>query len=253
MKLKLWVKIFLGSMAVLTAVAFVSIFHNSDKAFSNVIVKIDEASAPNLINEKRVRSIVDGQGIQQTSDGKLLNADLAEIEKKIEEEAGFVSDCQVSRDLKGNLVVKIIPSQPIARILKNDGNGNYLGKEGEFLPLSPDYTPRVALLTGKGIEHIYDKEKKLTKTLGKSLFGFLQHIEKDAFWKAQITQIDIDEYDNLTIYPQIGNHAIEFGLVEDYSAKLEKLKLFYSQIVPAKGWNKYKKIKLGFDNQIVCE
>jgi cell division protein FtsQ len=253
MKLKLWVKIFLGSLAVLTAVAFVSIFHNSDKAFSNVVVKIDEATAPNLINENRVRKIIDSQGVQQTAEGKLLNADLAEIEKKIEEEAGFVSDCQVSRDLKGNLVVNIIPSQPIARMLKNDSKGNYIGKEGEFLPLSPDYTPRVVLLTGKGMEHIYDKDNKLTKNFGKSLFNFLKYIENEPFWKAQITEIDIDEYDNLTIYPQIGNHAIEFGLIEDYMAKLAKLKLFYDQIVPAKGWNKYKKIKLGFDNQIVCE
>ncbi|MCU0390741.1 MAG: hypothetical protein MUE81_06450 [Thermoflexibacter sp.] len=253
MKLKLWVKIFLGAMAVLTAVAFGSLFRNSDKPYSNVVVKIEEATAPNLINENRVRSIIDGQGIQQTAEGKLLNADLAEIEKKIEEEAGFVSDCQVSRDLKGNLVVNIIPSQPIARMVKNDGKGNYIGKEGEWLPLSPDYTPRVILLTGKGMEHIYDKESKLTKNLGKPLFDFLKYIENEAFWKAQITEIDIDEYDNLTIYPQIGNHAIEFGLVEDYPAKLEKLRLFYDKIIPAKGWNKYKKIKLGFDNQIVCE
>lgn len=253
MKLKLWVKIFLGSMAVLTAVAFASLFSHGDKPYSNVVVKVEEATAPNLINENRVRSIIDGQGIQQTADGKLLNADLAEIEKKIEEEAGFVSNCEVSRDLKGNLVVKIIPSQPIARILKNNGKGNYIGKNGEYLPLSEDYTPRVVLLTGKGIEHIYDKENKLTQNLGKPLFDFLKYIESEPFWKAQITTIDIDEYDNLTIYPQIGNHAIEFGLVEDYSAKLEKLKLFYSQIVPAKGWNRYKKVKLGFDNQIVCE
>jgi cell division protein FtsQ len=253
MKLKLWVKIFLGSMAVLTAVAFASLFSYGDKPYSNVVVKIEEATAPNLINENRVRSIIDGQGIQQTADGKLLNADLAEIEKKIEEEAGFVSNCEVSRDLKGNLVVKIIPSQPIARILKNDGKGNYIGKDGEYLPLSEDYTPRVVLLTGKGMEHIYDKENQLTKSFGKPLFDFLKHIENDPFWKAQITEIDIDEYDNLTIYPQIGNHAIEFGLVDDYSAKLEKLRLFYSQVVPAKGWNKYKKVKLGFDNQIVCE
>jgi cell division protein FtsQ len=253
MKLKLWVKIFLGAMAVLTAVAFASLLSNSDKPYSNVIVKIEEASVPNLINENRVRSIVDGQGIQQTAEGKLLNADLAEIEKKIKEEAGFVSDCQVSRDLKGNLVVKIIPSQPIARMLKNDGKGNYIGKKGEYLPLSEDYTPRVVLLTGKGIEHIYNKENQLTKDFGKPLFDFLKYIENDPFWKAQIAEIDIDEYNNLTIYPQIGNHAIEFGLVDEYSAKLEKLKLFYSQIVPAKGWSRYKKVKLNFDNQIVCE
>jgi cell division protein FtsQ len=253
MKLKLWVKIFLGAMAVLTAVAFASLLSNSDKPYSNVIVKIEEASVPNLINENRVRSIVDGQGIQQTAEGKLLNADLAEIEKKIEEEAGFVSNCEVSRDLKGNLVVKIVPSQPIARMLKSDGKGNYIGKKGEYLPLSEDYTPRVVLLTGKGIEHIYNKENQLTKDFGKPLFDFLKYIENDPFWKAQIAEIDIDEYNNLTIYPQIGNHAIEFGLVDEYSAKLEKLKLFYSQIVPAKGWSRYKKVKLNFDNQIVCE
>ena len=40
---------------------------------------------------------------------------------------------------------------------------------------------------------------------------------------------------------------------EDYVDKLKRLKIFYKQILPSKGWNSYEKVSVKYKNQIVCE
>ena len=50
-----------------------------------------------------------------------------------------------------------------------------------------------------------------------------------------------------------GNQEILFGKIEDFVGKFQKLQTFYKKIIPAKGWNMYKKINLKFENQIICD
>jgi len=81
----------------------------------------------------------------------------------------------------------------------------------------------------------------------------LQYIDADPFWKAQIAQIELNENNELTLYPQVSKQVIIFGSPEDYEQKFKKLKVFFKQILPQKGWNKYEKVNIKYNNQIVCE
>jgi cell division protein FtsQ len=85
------------------------------------------------------------------------------------------------------------------------------------------------------------------------LMQLLKFIENDKFWKAQITQMNINNSGNIKMYTQVSKQVIEFGTPEEISEKFKKLKIFYKDILPYKGWNSYERVSVKFKDQIVCE
>ena len=116
------------------------------------------------------------------------------------------------------------------------------------MPVTDKFTSRVLLVTRENNQELPDFQGK-----EKSLVKLLIEISKDSFLKSQITQIDIRKNRNIYLYPQVGKQVIEFGRCVNIKDKLKRLKIFYKEIIPRKGWNAYKKINLRFDNQIICE
>jgi cell division protein FtsQ len=47
-------------------------------------------------------------------------------------------------------------------------------------------------------------------------------------------------------------HTVEFGKARDMAEKFEKLRLFYINSLPAKGWHHYNRINLEYHNQVIC-
>ena len=76
---------------------------------------------------------------------------------------------------------------------------------------------------------------------------------QDEFLNAQIAEIEINKNKQLILYPQVTKQYIEFGELSDIESKIEKLNIFYKDILPFKGWNTYERVSLKFKNQIVCE
>ena len=95
--------------------------------------------------------------------------------------------------------------------------------------------------------------QSLRETKSKTLLDLINAINDDTFWKSQISQLIVEKDGGVTLIPEIGNHQIEFGLAIDIEAKFKKIKLLYKEILPSKGWDKYKKISVKYRNQIVCE
>ena len=69
---------------------------------------------------------------------------------------------------------------------------------------------------------------------------------------AMIYQIDITPQRLFEMIPKIGNQLIVFGDATDVDAKLQKLKLFYKEVVVKAGWNKYSVINVQYKNQVVA-
>jgi cell division protein FtsQ len=165
----------------------------------------------------------------------------------------YVKDCQVATDVKGNIWIEIEEYKPLARLINEQRNDVYLSENQTFFPVSPRFTLRTLLLTGAGVEKMQSDSLFFEKKMGKELFNMLKSIQQDAFWRAQITQIHIDSQYELTLYPQIGEQEILFGSPEDYQKKLDKVHLFYKQVIPAKGWGRYKQVSVKYDGQLVCK
>jgi cell division protein FtsQ len=164
----------------------------------------------------------------------------------------FVKEAQVSRDLRGNLVIDIYQDQPIARLVGPSGKGGYISSDGDVLSLSRNYAARVLVITGSGADSLLN-EQFLDSLEGRKVCDFINHISEDPFWKALIAQIDIGHDMDMNLYTQVGKQTFQFGKAENFEPKLKKMKLFFEEIAPKKGWNAYQVVKLQYDGQIVCQ
>ncbi|MEE2954336.1 MAG: hypothetical protein VX347_04100 [Bacteroidota bacterium] len=140
----------------------------------------------------------------------------------------------------GDVNIKIQAREPVIRI--HDINKDYyLDEYTKIMPLSKNYTARVIVATGETIEDNHE-----------NLIELSQSILTDSLLKYQITQIHINEHNDIILIPRIGGHKIIFGDFKNFNQKLENLSLFYKRKMSINGWGCYTDINLKFKNQIVC-
>lgn len=217
----------------------------------HIQVAIGNKQENNFVNEGDIIEFIQQIGVNNPGIMQPEAVNLRRLEDSLLA-VNFISEAQVARNLKGNLVVEIWQDSPLARVISATGKQGYVAENRTILPLSPNYTSRVLLLTGAGADSLFNPGF-FQNTQGKNLFRLLTHIEQDVFWKAQIAQIDLDKNLNIEVYPQVGKQVFELGQAENFLHKLNKLNTFYKEIVPKKGWDAYKRVKLQYENQIVCE
>ena len=109
---------------------------------------------------------------------------------------------------------------------------------------------RLPVFTGFPVE----KPKKMGADglLLKQIENVDQFILRDSFWSAQIAQINITPSRTFEMIPVVGNHLIDFGDGENYKEKFDKLYVFYKEVLGKTGFDKYARVDLRFENEIVC-
>lgn len=244
-----------GNIALLAIILFVSIGfvekQYSQRICTSIIVNIDNQFENYFINQSDVIDLITNGGEYRIVGESFEDLNLKEIETELLK-TKFIRDAEVYKDLKGNLLISIDQSRPIARMMSRKMSDRYISDKGEVLPLSKRYTARVVLIDGAFADNT--KLYNLDETeMGRQLMELLRFIEKDKFWKAQIAQMNIDKKGNIKMYTQVSKQVVEFGKPVDILEKFRKLKIFYKDILPTKGWNSYDRVSVKFKNQIVCE
>lgn len=244
-----------GNIALLAIILFVSIGfvekQYSQRICTSIIVNIDNQFENYFINQSDVIDLITNGGEYRIVGESFEDLNLKEIETELLK-TKFIRDVEVYKDLKGNLLISIDQSRPIARMMSRKMSDRYISDKGEVLPLSKRYTARVVLIDGAFADNT--KLYNLDETeMGRQLMELLRFIEKDKFWKAQIAQMNVDKKGNIKMYTQVSKQVVEFGKPVDILEKFRKLKIFYKDILPTKGWNSYDRVSVKFKNQIVCE
>jgi len=223
----------------------------SARVCTAINVKIDNQYQNYFINEGDVIDLITRGGENRIVGESFDNLNLTEIEKELLS-TKFISNAEVYKDIEGELVISINQSRPIARLLSGKMNDRYISDKGEVLPLSKRYTARVVLIDGAFADNAKLYDLKQTEQ-GNELMNLLNFIENDPFWKAQIAQMTIDKRGNIKMQTQVSKQIVEFGKPVDIEQKFMRLKIFYKDILPAKGWNSYNRVSVKFKDQIVCE
>ncbi|GAB3943583.1 hypothetical protein GCM10028805_10020 [Spirosoma harenae] len=239
-----------GILTLFGLIAFTEIKHGQ-KRVKNVIIQIDQIDGHSFLTKKDIMGYLTKEGIDPITDKNYADIDLQQLETRVKQH-GLVKNCQVSRDLNGDLLVVIEQPRPLARLVLSEGgkvSGQYVSEEGRFFPISMNYSARVPILTGR----YFIKNHSLESMQNQPLLTLLKRIHEDPFWRAQITELSVDEQGYVTMWPELGNHRIEFGKPDELDAKFRKLKLVYTNVLPAKTWDRYSRINVEYRNQIVCE
>ncbi len=175
-----------------------------------------------------------------------------EIEQRMKQNP-FIRSAEVYSDLKGNLMVNVSLRRPIARIVRTDGPDAYIAEDGTMMPVSEKFSSRVLLISGSFMPQILKLDNLYELEAGRQIMSMLSTIREDEFWSAQIAQLEIDKKTKITLFPQVGDETIEFGKPVDPEMKFRKLLIFYKNILPRVGWNKYNRINLEYEGQVVAE
>ena len=241
----------LAAFAVLAAIIAFTERKQGSVAVKDVTIKIDNLQGNHFLDESDIMELM------QFKRENLVGASIDEvslkgIESKIERQP-YIKKADLYSDLKGNLVVKAELRRPVARIVRNDGANGYIAEDGTIMPVSEKFTSRVLLVSGsymsQMLKHLNMNESEETK----KILELINKIREDEFWRAQIAQLDIDGASRITFFPQVGDEKIEFGKPENLEVKFKKLMIFYKEILPRIGWNKYDRVNLEYEGQIVTE
>lgn len=142
----------------------------------------------------------------------------------------------------GHVCVNLDQRMPVMRIMASNGDNYYLDSEGVILP-DTRYSNNVVVATG-AISKNYAR-KVLTQ------LGCI--ITADKFWQNQIVQVNVLADGTIELVPRVGAHIAYLGPPVNLEHKLERLRKFYKYGLTHTGWNKYSRISVEFDNQIICK
>jgi cell division protein FtsQ len=220
-------------------------------AVGDIQIKIENIHENHYVEEQDVINLMD-MNHENLRGASIEKLNFKAIEKKIKVDP-YIQDAQLYSDLKGNLTVNVKLRRPIARIVRNDGPDGYVAEDGTIMPVSEKFTSRVILLSGPFVRQLLRQQNMHETEEGKQIMEMLAMIGDDDFWKAQITELDIDSKARIVLFPQVGDEKIEFGRPDNLEVKFRKLRIFYKEVLPRVGWNKYSRVNLEYEGQIVAE
>ncbi|WP_044205390.1 cell division protein FtsQ/DivIB [Flammeovirga sp. OC4] len=243
----------IGSILVLVGLLVIFVLYtvtrrNVYTTDGELVINVTNYNAPRFVEDTEVKDAITKMNLERKD---LNQISIKEIENSLNA-IQFVRKAEVSRDVSNNLIIDIEQDRPIARVITPSGKSTYINKEGKLIGLSKKYAARVLLITGDGTEKLMSHKYWSEEVFGQNLLYFINKLNNDRFWNAQLTQLDLKRDMTITAYPQVGKERIEFGKPLDFDQKLGKLKVYYNTILSSKGWNVYKKIKLQYKGQIVC-
>lgn len=171
-----------------------------------------------------------------------------------------VKHAMVYVTIDGKLRLNISQRKPIVRVMPKRGSGYYIDDEGKYMPLSKNYSARVLVVSGEihqryrniSMKYLAENDSIKQLTLFDEIYELADFIGKDPFWKAQIQHAYVNENQEFELIPRVGSHNIELGNTTDLPKKFDRLMTFYKEGLPYSDWNRYSKISLKFDNQVVC-
>ncbi|MBT3301987.1 MAG: hypothetical protein HOG05_07575 [Bacteroidetes bacterium] len=237
---------FLLSMLLIALFIFVSFAEKSanQQQCTEVVIRIYPENNNQFLDKQDViNSLVEsnGRAIENLNIGEINTKDLESTLKL----NSFIDNAEVYFDLLGNLYVDVYHRKPVLRIMSSSDQNYYIDKHGVHMPLSKKHTARILIATG-----FIEKASRDTD-FEQQLFAVAEFIKKDQFLDALIGQIHVKYDGELILVPKIEDFKIEFGNLDNMEFKFKKLKIFYKEILPYEGWNKYNKVDLRFSNQIV--
>lgn len=213
-------------------------------------ITIDEGDNKYFVDKQAVFKIIKEKNKDTLFQNKIDATNWMGLESAIEANS-WIANAEIYANRNGDVMVDVKQRCPIMRIINNEHLSFYIDENGIPMNWSSTFTARVLIVTGNvsitDFNYSHPEQSKRNDLV--QLVKFIAHNE---FWKAQITQIEINDSGNYELYPLQGEHKIELGDATDIEEKFDRLKKFYIEGLNKVGWSKYKKISVKFKGQIVA-
>lgn len=214
---------------------------------SDIKIGIKGVEQDMFIDETDVMDLVSSNG--NITRKSISNIDLKALETALKKNL-WVKNAEMFFDNNQVLHIEIEERQPVARVFTAQGSSFYLDSGALRLPLSDKFSARVPVFTGFPSDKPFLSQPD--SVLLKEVVQMGKYIVTDSFWMAQVAQIDITPKATFELVPTIGNQVIEFGNADSFENKFIRLYTFYKQAWLQNGINKYEKLDVQYENQVVA-
>lgn len=229
------------AMAAYLVFAFVALSKPAeDKVCRELRVSIEETSVGGFLSPSEIRTMLTTDNLSPVGHA-LDNIDLGTIERALEGKE-LIERAECYTMLDSVVMVEVKQRIPVAHVINSQGENYYVDTHGNPMPVGI-YTRELLVATGN-ISRAYAKN---------SLAPMANKIQADPFWRNEVVQLNILHDGSVELVPRVGNHVAYLGQPTGVSRKLERLRKFYLYGLNVAGWNKYSRVSVEFDNQIICK
>lgn len=228
-------------LAAYMAMAF-TIFNKPDEEMvcKDLDISIEKGVVDGFLTEKDVRHMLQLDAISPMGQS-MESIDLRLIEETLKGKE-LIENAECYKGQQGIVCMNIRQRIPVVRVMNNAGEDYCVDSHGKPMPRT-DYSCNLIIATGN-----------ISKQYAEKCLAPLSNIIlANPFWKYQVVQLNVLGDGSVEIIPRIGGHVIYLGQPVGAKDKLDRMTKFYRYGLKVAGWNKYSRISVEFDNQIVCK
>jgi cell division protein FtsQ len=232
---------------ILIATGFVAAnYFSKNNTYKGVHVKLENAEKTNFINiNDVVNATIKAKNIT-TGFTKLSEININSLENILCANP-WISKANIYIGNDDCLNIHVTQKEPVLRLLNGDIAQNYLDNAGNIIPLHPDNYADVPIVTCAKLGFTFADQK-----VRKQLVGISAFINNDSFWNNMITQINVNDKQEIELIPVITNQTILFGDTSLMQDKFNRLFKFYKEAMPKVGAETYNNLNLKYAGQIIA-
>ena len=204
-----------------------------------VNVQVVNADSTSFVTPEGILSDLKSQGI------KLEGKRMGDINASDVEEAlrlsPYLENADIVKCQDGRLLIRVYQLVPVLRVFDGD-DSYYVNRMGKRMAASSFYHCDVPVVQGH-----FTKKYPPTR-----LLPLIDYVEGDSLLRSLVTMYCVRDTNNIILVPQFSGHVVNIGNADGFENKFDKLKLFYREVMPKKGWNTYDTISVKWNHQIVA-
>ena len=141
----------------------------------------------------------------------------------------------------GTLAIDVVPMLPVARVF-DGASSYYINASGKKISAEPRYHIDVPVVVGN-----FSEKYPPTR-----LLPLLHHIAGHPELDALVSTVSQERNGDIIIIPTIRGHVVNFGDTSMVENKFARLREFYRQVMPVRGWETYDTLSVKWRGQIVA-
>ena len=246
MKRPLKIGLIVGGAIVLLGVTIAANISRLHSTVRDVVVDIKHSNTPQLVSEQTVKDSI------LAALPHLAATRVADVERERVAMAAlnvpFIESATASVSPSGKIIVKAIQRRPIARLFY--GNHEYYFDNNGFVFPTSTLADCNVLVAGGDFDESLRLDSLNCQML--ELVKVADFLDNNSKYQMLVDQIYSEADGSVLLAPKLGDIIVELGSADNLENKFSNLLAFYRNGLPRAGWNKYSRISLKFDGQVVC-
>ena len=212
---------------------------SQDEVCTHIDIEVINADSTAFVTPQGILSDLKNQGIKL--EGKrMADINASDIEKALRL-SPYLEDADIVKCQDGRVLIRVSQLVPVMRVFDGD-KSYYVNRAGKHMDANIYYHSDVPVVQGH-----FSSRFPATR-----LLPLIDYVENDSLLRSLVTMYCVRDTNNILIVPDFSGHVVNIGNVDGLSNKFAKLKLFYSEVLPKKGWNTYDTISVKWNHQIVA-